>query len=127
MNAIQIIQPYRFAGTCVFDDAATGLEKEPFVSGIPEMIDWLVSGIPKAESGFRILFSPTPFPGCQEHERGSAKNSAATGIGQKRLKAKAGCVRHCSSISTLRRAISTCGPKRWQRNSTILSEHFYRG
>jgi hypothetical protein len=67
MNAIQIIQPYRFAETWVFDDAATGLEKEPFVAGIPEMIDQLVSEIPNAENGFRLLFSPTPFPGWQEH------------------------------------------------------------
>ena len=67
MNAIQIIQPYFFAGTWVFDDAATGLEKEPFVAGIPEMIDAIVADIGDAEHGFRMLFSPAPFPGWQEH------------------------------------------------------------
>jgi hypothetical protein len=67
MNAIQVIQPYRFAGTWVFDDAAAGLEKEPFVAGIPELIDRLVTGIPSAENGFRLLFAAAPFPGWQEH------------------------------------------------------------
>ena len=65
MNSILIIQPYRHAGTWVFDDPATGLVKEPFVSGIPEMINQLVVEIPNAESGFRLLFAPTPFPGWQ--------------------------------------------------------------
>jgi len=64
-NSIFVIFPYRSAGTWVFDDARVGLVREPFVSGIPEMIDKLVEKIPNAESGFRLLFSPTPFPGFQ--------------------------------------------------------------
>lgn len=47
----------------VFDDPATGLVREPFVSGIDQMIDRLVANIPAAEKGFRLIFSPTPFPG----------------------------------------------------------------
>lgn len=62
-NAILVIQPYRFAGTWVFDDAAAGLRQEPFVAGVPEMIDELVKDIPDAENGFRLLFSAQPFPG----------------------------------------------------------------
>ena len=62
-NAIMVIEPYRHAGTWVFDDPAVGLRQEPFVAGIPEMIDQMVEGIPNAESGFRLLFSPRPFPG----------------------------------------------------------------
>jgi hypothetical protein len=50
----------------VFDDAAVGLAQEPFVSGVPEMIDVLVKDIPRAKSGFRLLFSAAPFPGYQK-------------------------------------------------------------
>lgn len=64
-NAILVIAPYWHAGTWVFDDPDRGLVKEPFVSGIPEMIDELVRDIPDARAGFRLLFSATPFPGHQ--------------------------------------------------------------
>jgi hypothetical protein len=63
-NAIQVIQPYRHAGTWVFDDATKGLDKEPFVCGVPEIIDAVVREIPDAAKGFRLLFSSRPFPGC---------------------------------------------------------------
>ena len=62
-NAIKVIQPYRAAGTWVFDDAATGLKAEPFVNGIPEMIDRLVADIPDARAGFRLTFAASAFPG----------------------------------------------------------------
>lgn len=62
-NSIMIIAPYRHSGTWVFDDPATGLVREPFVAGIPEIIDYLVKDIPEAENGFRMLFSGKPFPG----------------------------------------------------------------
>ena len=39
--------------------------QEPFVSGVPEMIDFLVKDIPNARNGFRMLFSAGPFPGYQ--------------------------------------------------------------
>lgn len=61
-NAIMVMSPYRHAGTWVFDDASVGLSKEPFVAGIPEMIDEMVADIPDAEDGFRLLFSTQPFP-----------------------------------------------------------------
>ena len=64
-NQIQVISPYWLHGTWVFDDATTGLVQEPFVSGIPEMIDDLVADIPNARNGFRLLFSTAPFPGFQ--------------------------------------------------------------
>jgi hypothetical protein len=47
----------------VFDDPRVGLDKEPFVSGADTMIEVLVSNIPNAEKGFRLLFSATAFPG----------------------------------------------------------------
>ena len=62
-NAIKVIQPYHAHGTWVFDDAATGLKAEPFVQGVPGMIDRLVADIPDARSGFRLTFSSTAFPG----------------------------------------------------------------
>ncbi|MFC2007644.1 DUF6717 family protein [Chloroflexota bacterium] len=64
-NAIMIIVPYWYYGTWVFDDERVGLLREPFVSGIPEMINDLVKDIPDPQSGFRLLFSSSPFPGYQ--------------------------------------------------------------
>ncbi len=64
-NQIQVIAPYWHAGTWVFDDPDTGLTREPFVMGIPEMMNDLVKEIPNAGDGFRLLFSPAPFPGYQ--------------------------------------------------------------
>lgn len=65
-NAIMVIAPYRYQGTWVFDDSSAGLVKEPFVAGVPEMIDVLVKDIPNADSGFRLLFGASPFPGHQK-------------------------------------------------------------
>lgn len=62
-NALMVIAPYKYAGTWVIDDSAVGLSREPFVSGIPAMIDEMVKDIPDAEKGFRMLFSSRPFPG----------------------------------------------------------------
>ncbi len=45
-NAILIIAPYWYNGTWVFDDEATGLKREPFVAGVPEMMNVLVKDIP---------------------------------------------------------------------------------
>lgn len=64
-NQIGIISPYWLHDTWVFDDPATGLVQEPFVAGVPVMIDDLVADIPDARSGFRLLFSALPFPGYQ--------------------------------------------------------------
>ncbi|MBD2040320.1 DUF6717 family protein [Microcoleus sp. FACHB-672] len=64
-NAIRVIFPYLYQGTWVFDDQQVGLVREPFVSGIPEMINTLVQDIPDANKGFKLLFSQTPFPGYQ--------------------------------------------------------------
>ncbi len=65
-NAIMAIYPYRHEGSWVFDDDRAGLVREPFVAGVPEMIDAAVSGIADAAAGFRLLFSARPFPGFQE-------------------------------------------------------------
>ena len=67
-NQIMIIAPYwvEQLGTWVFDDPSVGLRQEPFVSGVPAMIDYLVRDIPHARPGFRLLFSGGPFPGWPE-------------------------------------------------------------
>jgi len=64
-NILVVITPYWHQGTWVFDDESVGLNREPFVAGVPEMIDVLVKDIPNARSGFRLLFSSAPFPGYQ--------------------------------------------------------------
>ena len=66
-NQILVIAPYWLdsVGTWVFDDEAVGLVQEPFVEGVPDMIDDLVADIPDAHHGFRLLFSAAPFPGFQ--------------------------------------------------------------
>ncbi len=64
-NALMVIAPYWYQGTWVFDDESVGLNKEPFVAGVPEIIDNLVNDIPDARSGFRLIFSSAPFPGYQ--------------------------------------------------------------
>lgn len=65
-NAIMVIAPYWYNGTWVFDDASAGLKREPFVAGVPEMLDVLARDIPGAREGFRLLFSANPFPGYQK-------------------------------------------------------------
>lgn len=66
-NQIMVIAPYWLerVQTWVFDDPATALVQEPFVNGVPEMIDDLTTGIPNARQGFRLFFSAAPFPGFQ--------------------------------------------------------------
>ncbi|HEY2585490.1 MAG TPA: DUF6717 family protein [Tepidisphaeraceae bacterium] len=65
-NAIRVISPYWYNGTWVFDDSRTGLQREPFVAGAPEVIDYLARTIPEARAGIRLTFSAEPFPGYQE-------------------------------------------------------------
>ncbi len=64
-NSVRFVVPYQFHDNWVFDDASTGLVHEPFVKGIPQMIDLLVAGIPNAKDGFRLYFSDEPFLGYQ--------------------------------------------------------------
>jgi hypothetical protein len=64
-NSLRVIFPYRRNGVWMFDDAATGLSQEPFVAGIPEIIEDLVATIPGADEGFTLFFSERPFPGHQ--------------------------------------------------------------
>jgi hypothetical protein len=63
-NSLFVIEPYRSSGMWVFDDPRVGLEKEPFVAGMPEIIDLAVRDIPDAAQGFHLIFSANPFPGA---------------------------------------------------------------
>lgn len=63
MNAMMVISPYRSLGVWAFDDESKGLVREPFVDHVNSFIDALTASIPDAESGFRLLFSASPFPG----------------------------------------------------------------
>lgn len=45
-NSIMVLQPYGHADTWVFDNDRVGLNKEPFICGIPEMINDMVRDIP---------------------------------------------------------------------------------
>jgi hypothetical protein len=64
-NVINVIHPYKYNGTWVFDDERLGLFQEPFVSGADDVIEKMVAEINHAEKGFTLLFSSTPFPGNQ--------------------------------------------------------------
>ena len=64
-NFLRVISPYWYEGTWVFDDDSLDLEREPFIGGVPEMIDELVDEIPNAENGFRLYFSHAEFPEYQ--------------------------------------------------------------
>lgn len=67
-NEILIIFPYQHKEVWVFDDENTDLFQEPFVSGMPKMIDELVADadIPNAKEGFKLFFSKAPFPNFQK-------------------------------------------------------------
>jgi hypothetical protein len=62
-EGFQVIEIYCEHGTWMFDDPAVGLQKEPFVGAVNQMLDLLVADIPNAANGVRLRFSPTPFPG----------------------------------------------------------------
>lgn len=65
-NSLMVIAPYKHHGMWVFDDPAVGLNKEPFIAGIDTMIDKMTADIPRAQEGFRAVFSASPFPGHTE-------------------------------------------------------------
>jgi len=65
-NSMMTIEIYRHAGTWCFTDEARGLLHEPFVLGIPEMIDKIIESTNKnnEEDRYRITFSAQEFPLC---------------------------------------------------------------
>ena len=63
LNAINVIAPYKYHDTWVFDDPQVGLVQEPFISGADSLIDRAVANIIGADRGFFLIFSGRPFPG----------------------------------------------------------------
>ncbi len=53
-NAMMTIYPYFTGADWVFDDDLMGLQREPFVFGIPEMIEIFVKDIPNARQGICV-------------------------------------------------------------------------
>ncbi len=65
MNTLNVIAPYRWQGSWVFDDERFDLTREPFICGADKMIDVLVADIPNADAGFKLIFAATAFPSHQ--------------------------------------------------------------
>ncbi len=62
MNAMFVLHPY-YDRSWLFDEPSRGLYREPFVAGVPAIIDSLTAHLPDARSGFRLTFSANEFPG----------------------------------------------------------------
>lgn len=67
MNEINIIFPYKHKGVWVFDDENVALNREPFVAGIPEVLESITksAGLKEPERGFQLTFSAHEFPGAK--------------------------------------------------------------
>ena len=65
MNSIKVIFPYKYKGMWVFDDEKFGLDKEPFIAGADQIIEYMTASIPDAEDGFILIFSANLFPDYQ--------------------------------------------------------------
>jgi len=64
---MMVIEPYRSNFTWVFDDESVDLVAEPFVFGMPQMIDYMIKHKSDMEydeacDGFGMIFSKSPFP-----------------------------------------------------------------
>ena len=96
---LSVIFPYRLEGVWVFDDAATGLVREPFISGADTILDVLAEHIPNAADGFKRSSRQDPFQAIPPDSFGLELNTKAIGIDGQSGKWKDGCVRPSSSIS----------------------------
>ena len=112
MNAISVIAPYKYEGMWVFDDPAVGLVREAFVAGIDVMLDKLTASIPNAEKGFRLIFSPAPFPGYTVKLEWRREEYDGNWYYSPQFDMKVGCVRRCSSIFRKHLPNCTGGPSR---------------
>lgn len=73
-----VIEIYKHCGTWAFTDPTKGLQDEPFVAGIPEIIDLFIEKYSNnAKKTHRITFSASNFPGS--HGKLIKKESEAGG------------------------------------------------
>ena len=61
MNSLYVLKIYNHEGTYVFDDPQVDLVREPFVMGMPEIIEHQMGGGPI--DTFTAIFSAAAFPG----------------------------------------------------------------
>jgi predicted NUDIX family NTP pyrophosphohydrolase len=108
-NSLIVIAPYWFEGTWVFDDDQVGLHREPFVTGVPEIINELVKDIPDAKRGFRLTCSETAFPGFQRKLTWVRAENGGNSIAWINQNWKAGFAPPCSGTSTTRLRSSMSG------------------
>lgn len=108
-NQIYVIAPYRQTSTWVFDDPTVGLKAEPFVSGIPEMIDTLVQSFLMPSKVFGFCFQPLPSPATRRNWCKCGPNTEACGIDGRRPTWKGGFAPHYSNISRTHRQRYTPG------------------
>ena len=105
-NSIMVLKPYKWEGMWVFDDKKTGLVREPFVAGVPEILEALLEqhGIPvkEAEKGFRLIFSAIPFPGHQLSARRVGEEGGGTWY-EEPVRRGGGCALLCFGTSTMLR------------------------
>lgn len=57
-NSINVIYPYKYNNTWVFDDKERGLDKEPFVAGADTLLDYLTNN----GDSCKIIFSKHAIP-----------------------------------------------------------------
>ena len=98
-NAIMVVAPYWYNGTWVFDDEAVNLKREPFVAGVPEMIDVLVKDIPDSKSGFRLLSPRMRSPATRRSSPGCAAIRAETITSSMTLRWRDGFALRCSGTT----------------------------
>ena len=109
MNAVSVIFPYRLEGVWVFDDAAAGLVREPFISGADIILDVLTEHIPEAANGIQNhLLGKTLSRLHRPIRLDSNRILEAIGIAGKSGKWKDGCVRPSSNISKALPKKSSC-------------------
>jgi hypothetical protein len=64
MNSIMFLDIRKTGSTWIFDDASRGVVAEPFVQGIPAMIDQVIlDTLGGPRNNVRIFFSAQQFPG----------------------------------------------------------------
>jgi hypothetical protein len=98
-NTLWVIHPYRDWGTWVFDDPRVGLRREPFVAGIPEMMDKLVRDIPNADKASDCFFQLPLSPIIQPSLYGGGRRPGGIGISLWTMMPRDGFVRRSLTTS----------------------------